>query len=345
MHYVEYTGINSFLVGCSRILLKDSVKRLTRGQVCFELPNPIIIKITNPLARIITIPERKWSYTLPYAESLWIASGRNDIALVENYVKRMSDFSDDGFYMRAAYGPRIRAYSGIGDDHKRQYLQKDFSPQEIIEVDQLRFITEILKRDPNTRQAIITITDPPKDFLDRENFLKTTKDFPCTCSLQFLKVAGKLDLIVHMRSNDFVWGASAVNIFNFTFLQEYMAHILGADIGNYYHIVNNFHYYQGFENVLETLADIQNVEDQYHVYDKRFKTLENFDEKVYALEAYEHKIRNRELRSLVDFDDDFFNDWAKVFYRFNVDKTFNDFSNPLLSKIVHNKSKHASRVD
>lgn len=37
-----------------------------------------------------------------------------------------------------------------------------------------------------------------------------------------------------MRSNDIIWGASAVNIFNYTFMQEYMATILGLGVGNYF---------------------------------------------------------------------------------------------------------------
>lgn len=37
-----------------------------------------------------------------------------------------------------------------------------------------------------------------------------------------------------MRSNDIIGGASAVNIFNYTFMQEYMATILGLGVGNYF---------------------------------------------------------------------------------------------------------------
>ena len=88
----EYKGINSFLVGASNLLCKYGVKRETRGNICYELPEPFYFKITEPTARIVTIPCRKWSKTLPYAESLWIASGRNDLDYISYYLERMHDF-------------------------------------------------------------------------------------------------------------------------------------------------------------------------------------------------------------------------------------------------------------
>ncbi|RYD57621.1 MAG: thymidylate synthase [Sphingobacteriales bacterium] len=339
MYSVEFKGINSFLVGASKLLLQEGVKRNTRGEVCYELPAPIIIKISNPCARIVTIPERKWNLTLPYAESLWIASGRNDIALIKHYLKKMLNYSDDHLFMRAGYGPRLRFHNGIKNDYEIGFTSHEIRQEgvEVVEVDQFKFIEKIFERDPNTRQAIISINDPAKDFFSSSENLKVTKDFPCTCTIQFLKVNGKLDLIVHMRSNDFVWGASAVNIFNYTFMQEYFSRILNLEIGNYYHVVNNFHYYENFKGLLQTLADINHPLDDSYEYGKAFRNLEEFDQMIRLLESYENDIRNRRVSSIIDFGDDFFNDWAKMLYRFNIDKNFNKFTNPILVNLLsHN---------
>lgn len=46
------------------------------------------------------------------------------------------------------------------------------------EIDQFFYVIESFKRDPYTRQGIITIGDPPKDCFDIENKLKVTKDYP-----------------------------------------------------------------------------------------------------------------------------------------------------------------------
>jgi thymidylate synthase len=63
-------------------------------------------------------PCRQWSKTLPYAESLWIASGRNDLDYITRYLIRMRDFSDDQIFARGAYGPRLRHFNGSKTDYK-----------------------------------------------------------------------------------------------------------------------------------------------------------------------------------------------------------------------------------
>ena len=112
MYQAEYSGINAFLIGSCKLLLEEGIKRETRGCVCYELPEPYMFKITNPTARLVMIPERKWYGVLPYAESLWLASGRNDMAFIRHYLARLDNFSDDRLYMRGGYGPRFRHFNG-----------------------------------------------------------------------------------------------------------------------------------------------------------------------------------------------------------------------------------------
>lgn len=334
MHFQEFKGINSCVVGLAQILLRQGIKRKTRGLTAIELSHPIIIKITNPLARIVTISQRNWNHVLPYAESLWLASGRNDMAMIGAYLKRMYDYSDDQKSMRAGYGPRLRYFNGIGEDYESSYLNKRLSRKHscFIEVDQFGFIEQIFQKDPFTRQAIISLVDPAKDYFINIGELKPTKDFPCTNTLQFIRRDKYLDMITHMRSNDFMWGATAVNIFNFTFIQEYFAQILGLELGHYYHIVNNLHYYESFQSKIEILAQVTNYSDDGFLYRKNFSNLKDFDAKLHLLENFEKELREHSVKSLIDFNDDFFNDWAKIFYQFHT-KECVQFTNPLLNKI------------
>jgi len=345
MYYKEFNGINSFLVGMARLLLKEGVERKTRNFKCFELPSPILIKIKNPTARLITIPARNWNSTLPYVESLWLASGRNDIEMVAHYVKKMMDFSDDQITMRGGYGPRLRYFNGIADDYNNGYQYEQRIPDDfnVVEIDQFEFVEKSFKKDPLTRQAIITIGDPAKDCFQDGHILKQTKDFPCTRDIQFIKNNGKLDVIVNMRSNDFVWGAGGVNIFNFTFIQEYFAAILGLEIGEYYHIANNFHYYENLQEMVKSIADTATFRDEPFHYKKSFNNLNEFDERLMALQKYEHQLRNDTINETIDFADEFFNDWAKVFYSFK-NKSTNDvnFVNPTLRKVIKKSSKSIS---
>lgn len=349
MNYFEFDSINYFLIGMSKNLLSHSVERTTRGYKCYEIPNPITIKIKNPTQRFITIPQRKWNYTLPFVESLWLATGRNDMELVGHYVKKMYDFADDNKFMRAGYGPRLRFFNGISNDYQTGYLQEHNADVvgKPTEVDQFEYVEASFKRDPYTRQAIIDIGDPAKDCFSSDHVLKITKDFPCTRSLQFLRNGNELDLIVHMRSNDFIWGASGVNIFNYTLIQEYFAKILGLQIGSYYHIVNNFHYYENFRDMLLQLAssslDKDKDEAGRYEFKKSFKTVEEFDVKLKALQKYEKALRDKNTSDLVEFEDELFNDWGKVFYNFNVErrKALN-FSHPLLNLIINNEELNTS---
>jgi len=334
MYTAEYGGVNSFLVGASRLLLEKGIRRETRGKVCYELPEPFMFKITNPKARLVTIPERKWNVALAYAESLWLACGRNDLGLISRYLYRMKDFSDNGKTLRAGYGPRLRKFNGIAEDYSISYSSENVDRFSNNTVDQIDFVVKCFQKDIDTRQAIITIGDPVKDSFDINNELKQTKDFPCTRSLQFIKQpnANKLNLTVYMRSNDILWGASAVNIFNFTFMHEYIATILGLEVGDYYHIANDLHYYIDKKECIEKVAAVRDLKDESFDYKTNYKSLIDFDKQIKELEYAESKISFSEID--IDFNDDFFNDWYKVLYH-RITKNKVEFINPILNKIIN----------
>ena len=52
MYTETYSGINSFLKGACKLLLSEGVKRVTRGKICYELPEPFLFKLTEPKARV-----------------------------------------------------------------------------------------------------------------------------------------------------------------------------------------------------------------------------------------------------------------------------------------------------
>lgn len=333
MFTAEYTGINDFLVKSSQLLLNYGVVRVTRSKKCHELPEPFVFKIKEPTARLVTISERKWNVALPYAESLWLASGRNDMFFISHYLQNMKQFSDDGVVMRAGYGPRLRFFNQKVEDYAEFGESLD---RKCFTVDQFRYVVECFAKDPNTRRAVINIDDTIKDEFDERGFLKDTKDIPCTRLLHFTKnvVTGKLDLTVFMRSNDMLWGASAVNIFNFTFMQEYFAALLGMEIGNYYHIANNFHYYDDKRDVLECIADVTDYIDIPYEYHKNFQSLDDFDSQVRRLSCEERQMRlPNYIYKPEFFEDDFFRDWYSVLLHKNNKNIDVDFKNPTLKNL------------
>ena len=100
----------------------------------------------------------------------------------------------------------------------------------------------MLKNNPNTRQAAISIYDAKEMYM-------YDNDTPCTYSVQFTIFKGKLDICVTMRSND-LWYGFCNDQYCFSKLQELVAMKTGLLIGNYYHFAHNLHLYH---NIIEKL--------------------------------------------------------------------------------------------
>jgi len=121
--------------------------------------------------------------------------------------------------------------------------------QRLTMYDQMRNVYKVLKEDPDSRRAVMSMYNPAHDFHDYISL-----DICCTLSLIFRIVNGKLNLSVTMRSNDVLLGIPA-DLWQFSFLQSVMASWLGIPVGNYSHYAASFHAY---ERDLEKLTDIAN---------------------------------------------------------------------------------------
>lgn len=181
------------------------------GEVCGEIINAITI-ITDPTKNILKSNIRNMPMRYAVGELLWYLSGSNRLDAIKKYSKAWESLSDDGETVNSAYGYRIFEQFGF---------------------DQWEYVKGLLKKDPNTRQAVIHIKDASN---------KPTKDTPCTVSLQFLLRNGQLNLTTYMRSND-IWLGFPYDVFSFTCMQIIMAFELGVEIGEYTHIAGSLHLY------------------------------------------------------------------------------------------------------
>lgn len=162
-------------------------------------------------------PARKASLPAQIAETIWVLSGRNDIKFIERYLKRASEFSDDGETWRGGYGPRIRNWGCV---------------------DQLSEVSQLLISDPNSRRAVINLFDPAEDLG------ANTKDVPCNNWLSFIIRDGKLHTHVAVRSNDAFWGLSGINAFEWTFLGQVLAYLVGVEPGSLTFSTTSLHLYE-----------------------------------------------------------------------------------------------------
>ena len=100
---------------------------------------------------------------------------------------------------------------------------------------QLDKVVAMLKSNPETRQAVISIYDGKEISTYR-------KDTPCTYAVQFTVLDNKLHMAVLMRSND-LWFGFCNDQYCFASLQELVAERLSMELGTYYHFAHNLHLY------------------------------------------------------------------------------------------------------
>ena len=101
---------------------------------------------------------------------------------------------------------------------------------------QLDKVVNMLRRNPDTRRAAISIYDG-KEIDDYAT------DTPCTYAIQFTVVNNYLNMCVTMRSND-LWFGFCNDQYCFSQLQKLVAEETDYDIGSYYHFAHNLHLYE-----------------------------------------------------------------------------------------------------
>tara|TARA_R110002049_G_scaffold194516_1_gene363411 strand:- start:56 stop:556 length:501 start_codon:yes stop_codon:yes gene_type:complete len=100
---------------------------------------------------------------------------------------------------------------------------------------QLDNVITMLRRDPDTRQATISIFDGKERNL-------YSQDTPCTYAIQFTVVNNKLNMCVTMRSND-LWYGFCNDQYCFARLQQLITEETDYELGSYYHFAHNLHLY------------------------------------------------------------------------------------------------------
>lgn len=184
------------------------------GAVVGEILNAITV-IEDPTRCILKSPIRKLPMRYCIGELLWYLSGNPKLKAIQLYTSAWDRMSDDGDTVNSNYGYVI----------KEKYF------------DQMAMCEELLKRDPNTRQAVIHIKHA-RDIIE-----KPTKDLNCTVCLQFFIREEKLYMTTYMRSND-LWMGFPNDIFQFTCMQIYLAMRLNVGLGTYTHVAGSLHLYE-----------------------------------------------------------------------------------------------------
>ena len=171
--------------------------------------------IENPLDNAIENTERKWNPVYAEAEWQWYLSGDRNIAKLGELYGKVPEI-----WKRMAF-PNGNVNSNYGWQWKRN--------------DQIDYVVNLLRNEPETRQATISIYDGK----EHDTF---AFDTPCTYAVQFTIVNNRLDMCVVMRSND-LWYGFCNDQYCFSRMQEMVCNELNIELGTYYHFAHNMHLY------------------------------------------------------------------------------------------------------
>lgn len=225
MYVIYAANVRDALPKAVRYILQFGDRESTRLGDAWVSRTPVTIRYQYPKQHVLINRIRDANPFFHLMEAMWMLAGRNDGAFLDYYIKDFSKkFGNPDGIIHDAYGYRWR--EGLG-------------------YDQLGELIDQLKKTPNTRQAVLQMWGAGVDDLSSE-YSK-----PCNLTAAFRIFHGKLNMIVYNRSNDLIWGCCGANAVHFAILQEYIAGMIGIDVGEYWQVSNNLHMYQEHVEMLE----------------------------------------------------------------------------------------------
>jgi len=207
-----------------------------RGQKVVEIENytyelPARVRFCNFEARKLKLDYIKHEF-------LWYLRGnRKDLSIMK-HAKMWESLTD---------------YDGGINSNYGQYI---FSKNPVVIPSPIRtsfdFVVKQLTEDEDSRRASIPI-------LGLQHLRIDVKDLPCTYSLNFRIRDNQLNMSVHMRSQDAVFGMGN-DAPTFSFIHEMVWAALlpkypDLQLGKYHHIADSFHVYERHFDVMEKIAE------------------------------------------------------------------------------------------
>lgn len=219
MYTITAINVNDAFESALFLMKAVGVKEHSRNGEVTAAPEPVTTTYQFPTERMLFSPKRDANPFFHIMEGVWMLAGYDNVDFPASFASNIMNYSDDGQRLNGAYGHRWRNH----------FIK-----------DQIYWIIEHLKKDPDSRRAVMSMWDPDTDPMACDS---GSKDVPCNTTIYFRKVAGLLCMTVCCRSNDIIWGCYGANVVHMSMLHEYIANSLGWPVGEYIQISNNWHIY------------------------------------------------------------------------------------------------------
>lgn len=186
-----------------------------------------------PYERLSSFRSRKLNLNYCKQELLW-------------YLR--ADRFDHSIQRHATMWKKLVAEDGGYHSNYGQYLFKEKTPDGLSQID---WVVRELAADPGSRRAVCVLLKP-------EHLYEKNVDVVCTYSIAFRIRGSELQMTVHMRSNDLIYGTTN-DVFCFSCIHELVYSMLsvvhpGLRLGDYVHRVDSLHVYERHFDMLEQLA-------------------------------------------------------------------------------------------
>lgn len=202
--------------------LYDIIMNLGEDRNGTKTMHNVLIELRRPESNVITTKWRRWNLDYAMYEFQWYLSGNPNAEQISKRAKIWANMMDEKGNVNSNYGYQWKRNN------------------------QLDKVIDMLKNDPLTRRASISLYDGKE--IDQYK-----KDTICTYAINFyIDIDDRLSMQVMMRSNDLVYGFCN-DQYCFSELQKIVAKELNRQVGKYYHYVCNMHIYERHYKMKETV--------------------------------------------------------------------------------------------
>lgn len=231
MGALHFSGMHRAYPVLRDLIVERGERVAPRGEATIELRGASFL-IQNAVMRGVPVGcGRKVGVKMQAIDGAGNLAGRSypDVAIrVAPVLERFSDVLDVH-----ALNVTHDVAAASGARHGDPFFQGAYGPRI---GDQLERVERQLRRDPATRQAVVSLwreEDRDPAWLDR----------PCTTEFQLMLRDDGLHVFVFMRAND-LWTGTCYDVFQFGQVQAAMAHVLGVPWGPYHHYATSLHIYE-----------------------------------------------------------------------------------------------------
>jgi thymidylate synthase len=205
-------------------LLQNGKLSSPKGNCIIEVENFSITM--NPLWNVCKYKERKINLGYMLGEMCWYMRG---------------DRNDDSILYYSKFWNKVK-------NNEQPHYNSNYGYYAFVEKQLVRCL-DMLLVDKDSRQAAIIISTS-------EAVGKS--DTPCTYAVSFRIRQNKLNMTVHMRSND-IWRGFCIDMFQFSIWQQILYwrlfhHYTDLQLGTYTHVADSFHAYENTFDALETIV-------------------------------------------------------------------------------------------